>query len=172
MMQYLTIEYFTISLIVLPILSIIYTVLSIQHEKKIINNVLNGFAALELFICTGLLVRGGGAMFYNFEFDFTALLYIWLTIFVIHLCTVFLPSERYNTDMAYFLILIVKVPLILFFSTTHLVTFYICFESVLLPLFYLIASYGSRPQRIPAAYKLFFYTVLFFFNVLFLYIFI
>jgi len=159
----LNIKLLTSLLVILPIFSVLYTLVSIRFEKKIVNGFLFGISLVELIICTILLLVGKGAVFSYFNFHFTSLLFIWLTIFVIQLCTVFLPGERLETDVPYLLILLVKVPLILFFATTHLLIFYICFESVLFPLFYLIVTYGSRPeQRVAAAYKLFFYTILFF----------
>ena len=50
--------------------------------------------------------------------------------------------------------------LILTFSVLDLITFYVFFESILIPMFLLIGIWGSRSRRIRAAYYLFYYTLL------------
>jgi len=47
------------------------------------------------------------------------------------------------------------------FVVTELLTFYILFERVLMPLFLLVIVYGSRARRIRAAFQFFLYTVVF-----------
>jgi proton-translocating NADH-quinone oxidoreductase chain M len=44
------------------------------------------------------------------------------------------------------------------FTACDLIVFYVCFESVLVPMFVLIGVYGSRERKIRAAYQFFFYT--------------
>ena len=49
--------------------------------------------------------------------------------------------------------------LIVTFSVLDLITFYVFFESILIPMFLLIGIWGSRSRRIRAAYYLFYYTL-------------
>lgn len=49
--------------------------------------------------------------------------------------------------------------LVLVFVILDLVFFYIFFESVLIPFYFLILWNGSRVRKIHAAYLLFFYTI-------------
>lgn len=55
--------------------------------------------------------------------------------------------------------LILDVLLILVFSVRDLLLFYICFESVLIPMFIIIGIWGSRSRKIRAAYMFFMYTL-------------
>ncbi len=50
--------------------------------------------------------------------------------------------------------------LFLLFSTLNLFFFYIFFEAVLIPMYFLIGFFGSRERKIRAAYLFFFYTLL------------
>ena len=47
----------------------------------------------------------------------------------------------------------------IFFSTDNLLILYISFEASMLPLFFMIGSFGSRVNKIKAAYLLFFFTL-------------
>jgi len=55
--------------------------------------------------------------------------------------------------------LVLEVCLILVFTTLDLLVFYISFEAVLIPMFFIIGIYGARQQKITAAYYFFFYTL-------------
>lgn len=57
------------------------------------------------------------------------------------------------------LLLLTQILIILAFTTIDLILFYISFESVLIPLFFLVGIFGSRERRIKAAYYLMFYTL-------------
>jgi NADH:ubiquinone oxidoreductase subunit 4 (subunit M) len=46
------------------------------------------------------------------------------------------------------------------FSSLDILFFYLLFEVVLIPMFFIIGLYGSRERRIRAAYLLFLYTLL------------
>ena len=50
--------------------------------------------------------------------------------------------------------------LILCFSVRDLLQFYICFESVLIPMFIIIGVWGSRERKVRAAYMFFLYTLI------------
>lgn len=46
------------------------------------------------------------------------------------------------------------------FSVMDILGFYILYEAVLIPMFFIIGVYGAREQKITAAYYFFFYTLL------------
>ena len=56
---------------------------------------------------------------------------------------------------------VVELALLRSFTVTELLSFYIVFEMVLMPMFLLILVYGSRRRRIRACYQFFLYTVAF-----------
>jgi NADH-ubiquinone oxidoreductase chain 4 len=49
--------------------------------------------------------------------------------------------------------------LILVFLASSILTFYILFEVSIIPIFIIIAGWGYQPERLPASYALFFYTI-------------
>jgi NADH:ubiquinone oxidoreductase subunit 4 (subunit M) len=59
------------------------------------------------------------------------------------------------------------------FSSLDLLVFYLLFEAVLIPMYFLIGVFGSRERKIRASYLLFLYTLLssivMFIAILFLY---
>lgn len=55
----------------------------------------------------------------------------------------------------------VELALLRSFTVTELLSFYVVFERVLMPMFLLILVYGSRARRIRACYQFFLYTVAF-----------
>lgn len=62
--------------------------------------------------------------------------------------------KRYN--IAFF---ILEFFLFIVFSSLNLLVFYLAFEAVLIPIYFVIGFYGSRTRRIRASYMLFFYTL-------------
>jgi proton-translocating NADH-quinone oxidoreductase chain M len=80
-------------------------------------------------------------------------------------------NETYNLDFLYLALLIL---LILAFSIRNLFIFYIIFEVILIPMYFIIGIWGSRPKRILAANHFFLYTffasIFMLFALLYLYI--
>jgi len=72
-----------------------------------------------------------------------------------------------------FSFLLLESILLFVFSCVDILWFYIFFEAVLLPMYFIIGIYGSRDRRIKASYYLFLYTllssILMFLAILFLY---
>ena len=71
----------------------------------------------------------------------------------------------------YFLLL--EIFLILSFTALDLISFFVFFESILIPMFFIIGVWGSRERRVRAAFLFFLYTLLgsifLFFSLLILY---
>nr|YP_010937529.1 NADH dehydrogenase subunit 4 [Rhynchopsitta pachyrhyncha]WKW95538.1 NADH dehydrogenase subunit 4 [Rhynchopsitta pachyrhyncha] len=68
------------------------------------------------------------------------------------------PSTRKQTFTA--TLIMVQPLIILAFSTTELMMFYISFEATLIPTLILITRWGSQPERLSAGIYLLFYTLL------------
>jgi proton-translocating NADH-quinone oxidoreductase chain M len=56
--------------------------------------------------------------------------------------------------------LLMEALLVLCFAVRDLLLFYICFESVLIPMFIIIGVWGSRERKVRAAYMFFLYTLI------------
>nr|YP_002274325.1 NADH dehydrogenase subunit 4 [Blastocladiella emersonii]ABB78018.1 NADH dehydrogenase subunit 4 [Blastocladiella emersonii] len=71
------------------------------------------------------------------------------------------PPYKGESPIAYLIaILILESMLIAVFVVLDLLLFYICFETVLIPMFLIIGIWGSRERKILAAYQFFLYTLL------------
>lgn len=101
---------------------------------------------------------------YDFSFligiDGLSLLFILLTTFLFPFCILINWNQisTYVKEYVLFFFLLEAI-LILVFSVLDLFLFYVCFESVLIPMFIYIGVWGSRERKIYAAYMLFFYTL-------------
>jgi len=58
-----------------------------------------------------------------------------------------------------FYFIILEIFLILSFSALDIITFFIFFESILIPMFFIIGIWGSRQRRVRAAFLFFLYTL-------------
>ena len=66
---------------------------------------------------------------------------------------------KYKIKLYIFIIYLLFIFLINLFTTLDLFFFYIFFEGLLIPTFFLIGIWGSRSRKIYAAYLFFFYTL-------------
>ena len=91
-----------------------------------------------------------------------------ISIFLVILTTLLIPlcllASWHSIKVAYkeyvIAFLIMEAMLVLVFSVRDLLLFYICFESVLIPMFIIIGVWGSRERKVRAAYMFFLYTLL------------
>jgi NADH:ubiquinone oxidoreductase subunit 4 (subunit M) len=95
---------------------------------------------------------------FSFGLDGISVLFFFLTTFLIFLCCLFIWKEKH---LKYYLInlFFLELLLLLVFSTLDLLLFYVFFEAILIPMFFLIGIWGSRERKIRAIYLLFFYTL-------------
>lgn len=92
--------------------------------------------------------------------DGISLFFILLTTLLIPLCLLASwNSIKKNISSYVIAFLILETFLILVFSVLDLLLFYICFESVLIPMFLVIGIWGSRERKIKAGYYFFLYTL-------------
>jgi NADH-quinone oxidoreductase subunit M len=103
---------------------------------------------------------GSSVLNLNFLFalDGISILFFFLTTFLFFLCIVFIWNDK---NFKYYLInlFFLELLLLLVFSTLNILFFYVFFEAILIPMFFLIGVWGSRERKIRAAYLLFFYTL-------------
>jgi proton-translocating NADH-quinone oxidoreductase chain M len=103
-------------------------------------------------------------IFFNIEyfigFDRLSFIFIFLTVFLIPICLIVSwKSIYYNTKYFFLLFLILEILLINVFCSLDLILFYISFESILIPMYFLIGYWGSRERRMHAAYQFFLFTL-------------
>ena len=96
-----------------------------------------------------------------FFIDSISLFFIILSIILIPIC-ILISWESINKFNKEFLILLffILITLILVFSTLDILIFYILFEATLIPMFILIGVWGSREEKVKAAFYFFFYTLI------------
>nr|AZL93355.1 NADH dehydrogenase subunit 4 [Pamphilius sp. ZJUH_2016023] len=70
-----------------------------------------------------------------------------------------LLKNKFYTNMFIFIVIILLLILFITFSVMNLFTFYLFFESSLIPTMFLIMGWGYQPERIQASIYLLFYTL-------------
>lgn len=122
----------------------------------------NTTSAFQYTISFKWLVSGSGA--YSsilFGVDGISLFYIILTTFLIPICLLASWDSIKFLDKPYILCFIgLEILLIGVFTILDLLGFYILFEGVLIPMYLVIGVWGSRKEKITAAYYFFFYTLI------------
>lgn len=120
------------------------------YDKLIFFNVISFFRLNNFF-----------NIYYSLGVDGISVFFVILTTFLIPLC-ILSSWYLFNFSFKEFLIVLVlsEFFLINFFLVTDLFFFYIFFEGILLPLFIIIGTFGSRQRRIHASFQLFFFTLL------------
>lgn len=99
----------------------------------------------------------------RFSTDFLSLPLILLTIWISALIIIArfsIKNKNLSPEPFLFLILLLNFALLLTFSTSNLLTFYISFEFTLLPTLFIILGWGYQPERLQAGFYLLIYTVL------------
>jgi proton-translocating NADH-quinone oxidoreductase chain M len=92
--------------------------------------------------------------------DGISLFFVLLTTLLIPLCLLGRWAGIQTNVKEYFMaFLIMEAMLIAVFSILDLILFYVFFESVLIPMFLIIGFWGSRENKIRAAYLFFLYTL-------------
>lgn len=84
--------------------------------------------------------------------DGISLTLIILTAFIMPICLLVEPEQAIP-------LLLIESILMAVFLVLDVMVFYLCFESVLVPLFYMMGSYQGRERRLSAALALFLYTL-------------
>ena len=86
------------------------------------------------------------------------LVFIGLTFYLNLICVLTsLKYIKYNLNLFLNLLFILGVILVGVFSTNNILSFYVLFESSLIPIFLLVIGWGARPEKVRAGYYLFFF---------------
>lgn len=97
---------------------------------------------------------------YILGFDSLSIFLVFLCCFLLALCALLSWQLRYKIAFFHFFLFICFWLLLNIFLSLDLFIFYICFEAIVIPMFYLIGIWGSRARKIYAAYQFFIYTLL------------
>nr|YP_010952423.1 NADH dehydrogenase subunit 4 [Ancyromonas sigmoides]WMQ52527.1 NADH dehydrogenase subunit 4 [Ancyromonas sigmoides] len=96
---------------------------------------------------------------YMFYADGISLLFVALTSFLIPICLLSIQGTVDREKEYTSALLLLQCFIHCIFLIPHVFLFYIFFESVLIPMYFIIGVMGSRPRRIYAAYMLVLYTL-------------
>ncbi len=95
-----------------------------------------------------------------FGYDNLSILFICLTNLLVFSCILYNHNNIvFGLRENCILLFSMQFFLNLFFTSTNLFWFFICFECVLIPMFFLIGLWGSRTRKIHATYYFYFYTL-------------
>lgn len=102
----------------------------------------------------------GGLCHFIIGIDGISLFLVILTTFLT-IPIILTPPYKGKSPITYLIIILVLESLLIaVFVVLDLLLFYICFESVLIPMFLMIVIWGAREKKIHAAYQFFLYTLL------------
>jgi NADH-quinone oxidoreductase subunit M len=150
--------FFSILLLLLIIIQFICFFLWINFDPFLIVTKFNrGFQYFYLYSTNSFLNFN-----ITFGLDGFSLIFIILTSFIFILCTFILIADEDFTNTKLLLVItliILELLLFLIFLVLDLFFFYICFESSLIPMFFIVGYWGSRARRIKASFYLFLYTM-------------
>lgn len=97
---------------------------------------------------------------YIIGLDSIAISFIILSSFIILFCFLLYWNLNYKMNIYSFLLFFSLWVLLNIFSSLDLIFFYIFFEGIVIPMFFLIGIWGSRRRKIYASYQFFIYTLL------------
>lgn len=100
----------------------------------------------------------------RFGIDGISLFFIILTTFLFPFCFLFFwdqnTQKQQNNKYYYSAFFLIEAFVIIVFSSLDLVAFYVFFESVLIPIFFIVGIWGTRDRKVRAGYLFFLYTLL------------
>jgi proton-translocating NADH-quinone oxidoreductase chain M len=107
----------------------------------------------------------GPAQNFTFVLDTFSSFFVLLNAFVIFCCLIFITLNKTYFDLLNImyrsqLLLLTQFFANLAFMATDILGFYVFYEAVLIPVFFLIGIWGSSQRRIKAAYFFFFFTLI------------
>lgn len=165
-------------ILVLPIIGVFVLLLIPSENKKMLKIVSLNFSCfiwiLSLFLWIFFNKSVGMFQYVNTFFwlpslnlnfvigiDGVSLFFVLLTTLLVPICLLASwDSIQHNTKYFVILFLLMEFMLIGVFCILDLLFFYVFFESVLIPMYFIIGIWGSRERKIRAAYFFFIYTVL------------
>jgi proton-translocating NADH-quinone oxidoreductase chain M len=167
-----------IYLLLLPLVGIVSIFFLPSWNNLIIKKTALLFSSFSIILSVYLLIffnlsQGQFQFYLNFSWisnlnfslilgiDGISLFFILLTNLLIFLCILISwNSIKHNLKLYFSLFFFLNFLLIGVFCVLDLLLFYIFFESVLIPMYFIIGFWGSRARKIRAAYFFFLYTLL------------
>jgi NADH-ubiquinone oxidoreductase chain 4 len=159
---------------IITIITIIVIMIIPNYEIILIEKISLAYASLTFLVSLGLLLvipinkNGIVATFtiseltvnISFVLDGIAITYIILTTFLTFVVIMASLNIKTNRKQFYLTILLTQILLINSFITGDIFFFFVLFEIILMPFFFLINGWGSQKERINAATSLVVYTLL------------
>jgi NADH-quinone oxidoreductase subunit M len=144
-------------LLLLPLLGAV-SLCFVKEERALWVGV--GAAIAALFLAVGMAAipenfTESRGLFYHVGMDGLSLSFVLLTTFLTPLAMLMKPTHHVRLYLGLFLVL--ESFLLAAFTALNLVMFYVSFEAVLVPMFFLIGFWGGK-NRLPATFKFFLYT--------------
>lgn len=180
------------ALIMLPLMGA-FALLFVDRTNAVFIRNFSLVWSLLVFNCSICLLAGFDPLTSNFQFiesiswlpfantdilfavDGLSILLIILTTFLIPVCVLLcwkMPNQTLLKDYNIAFLLLEAI-LIGIFCSLDLLVFYLLFEAVLIPMFFIVGIFGSRERKVRASYLLFLYTlvssILLFVAILFIY---
>lgn len=157
------------------VLTIIFLVFCLEWRTAKIISLVGGFFQLFTYLLMwGMFdFQNSSALQYNIHLnlgssylvfdlgvDGIGLYFILLSILLLPVCVLCAWDSIKQRVIEFQIILhVVTFLLVVVFTAQDLLLFYIAFESILIPMFIMIAVWGSRERKIHAAYQFFMYTL-------------
>jgi NADH-quinone oxidoreductase subunit M len=163
---------------IIPLIGILTLICINQNQTKLLKIVSLHFSSLPfltlLFVWGGFKKSLGTFQFVtkilwipilNFNItlgiDGISLFFLLLTTLLIPICILISWNSVYSNVKNYLILfLFIEFFLIGVFCILDLLLFYICFESILIPMFLIVGIWGSRERKMLASYYFFLYTLL------------
>jgi hypothetical protein len=161
----ISVRFLRIFLVLLAVLILLVTLL--MHSLTISYS----FYSLFFFQDVFSLHFFGPAQNFTFTLDIFSSFFVLLNAFVIFCCLIFIALNKTYFDLLNImyrsqLLLLTQFFANLAFMATDILGFYVFYEAVLIPVFFLIGIWGSSQRRIKAAYFFFF----FYFGIVYAYV--
>ena len=135
------------------IILLYFNIVIIIFEKK------NSFQISTNFKWIEILYKLNWGNLY-LSIDGISIFFIWLSILLIPIC-ILISWNSINHLRKEFMICLFTILILLIgvFSILDIIGFYILFEGILIPMFLIIGIWGSREEKVKAAFYFFFYTL-------------
>lgn len=133
----------------------IFTVLWLSQVRVIM-------ALVLIYICLVIVLPqlGGTIIFQEGYLDLMSFILIWLSVWLSFLIIIARVNSDLNKSPLFLMIVwLILIGLFLCFSSKRVIGFYIFFESVLIPIIFIIFIWGVNPERLQAGVYILLYTL-------------
>ena len=169
-------------MLVIPLLAIINLLLLNRQKKKFINVISLLWSLIELILFMFFFINYSNSKNFQFiinlswlesvfsfinwgkiiiSYDGISIFFMGLSILLIPICILMSWKVINNLKKEFMLFLFsILFFLLAVFSIMDILGFYVLFEAILIPMFLIIGIWGSREEKIKAAFYFFFYTLI------------